>query len=359
MLVTYERFNAAPLPLYDPSEPLDSWPVRSLLFDVASGGAYRANGLQRSTQGQKTIRRRGTFLESTLAELQDALALLEVEVGNTGRLWGRTGSGEVVWTPAELTAVRAVSEPRSTFRYQSYVALDVETELVLPSTAWYAETPIDFVAEDLYDEGESDLPTLGAEGTGVGGMVEWLVINEGNINSTRIVVTITSGTGTISAVELANNTTGHIIRWTGKLTTGQVLRLDAGAGKVHQQTADAYSFAVTTLAASYVLADSSFQVGSTAGMSIGGGVAITLDNGFVFLATIATIPDSTHFTISGAGLPGPAASGNAVSVGLVEPPDKERWFELAPGDNEVTVNFTDSATDDSTRIAMYAEHTSA
>lgn len=284
MLLTYETFRDVPLPIFDPVEPQNSWPVRSSYTDISSGGAYRANGSQRSPKGRRTLRRSGTLLQevtttdqAALAALREAFALLEVEVGNSGRLVGKTEGDLRVWTTAELLSVNATAEPRTVYRFTRYVALDVECEFVLPNPAWYGESLVVRELHDLYDDDESGLLMMGIDGRPVGDPVTFSVAHDGNLPSSRVVVTITSGTGTITAVTLTNNTTGHVMTWVSPdgpaLGPGDVLVIDAGARRV-------------------------------------------------------SINDAGNW------------------AGFTEDPDNERWFELAPGLNTITLEWTDSATDD-------------
>lgn len=284
MLITYETFRGVPLPVYDPSEPLGSWPVRSTYTDLSSGGSYRANGTQRSTKGRRTIRRSGTLLQevtttdaAALTALRAAFARIEAEAGNSGQLVGLTETGLRVWTPAELTSIAATAEPRQLYRFRRYVALDVDTEFVLPSPAWYGETLTVHEMHDLYDDDGSSLMLMGVEGRPLGDPVTFRLVNEGNLPASRVAVTIESGTGTITAIELTNETTGHVLTWASPpgaaLAPGDVLIIDAGTRRV---------------------------------------------------------------TVNGAG----------DWSGFTEDVDHERWLELAPGINEMRLEWTDSATDD-------------
>jgi hypothetical protein len=293
MLVTYETFRDVPLPEYDPIEPVGSWPVRSSYTDLASDGSYRLNGSDRSKKGRKTLRRTGTLLvpivttdQQALIDLWSVFALLEAEQGNTGRLYGRTPIGTRVWTQAELSDVQVVRQPRDVFRFRHYVALDVDTEFILNTPAWYAESPASILGVDLFDDDDEDLATVGAEGDAIGGTSTFFLTSTGNLPSTRVVFTITSGTGTITDAIITNVTTGHVLMWTGTLGPGEALVINAGNERVRVDGVLDWS-------------------------------------------------------------------------GLTEPPDKERWFEIVPGDNAMTVDLTDSATDDSSTIAVSWDPTSA
>lgn len=144
-------------------------------------------------------------------------------------LWREWDDGRREWTAARLLQVPSDRESRN--------GPWIEPGLIfwLPLPLWYAEVPGSFFGVDLFDQDEEDLATLGAEGDAVDGTSTFYITNTGDLPATKVVFTITSGTGTISAITLTNVTTGHVLAWTGSLTTGQVLVIDAGNERVTKQ----------------------------------------------------------------------------------------------------------------------------
>lgn len=199
MLLTYERFGTLTLPIYDPSEPIGSFPSRLSYADLPGGGAFRAYGNAQAPAASRTLRRSGMLLAETLDALDTALAALVAKRGKVDRLYGRWPNGDLVWTMAELADVAAVREPRTLFRFTQYVALDVETEFVLFAPPWYGDEHGEgwtFDSGKYFDTGLVFDQALGDTFTLLGGVTNVNTItNGGNATVRNVTYTLTAPIG--------------------------------------------------------------------------------------------------------------------------------------------------------------------
>jgi|GEM_PF-1338515 len=241
MLLTYTQFRGVPLPIYDPVEGVGGWPARSSYTDMAGDGAFRLYGAQRSPRATRTERRQGMLLiEDTgsdptvaLAALDSAFGALKAEIGRTGRLDAQGGGGNAYWTDAELLDVRATAEPRTLFRFRRYVALDVETELILPTPFWYGnrhgtggwtwDSGVAWDSGYLWDD-VADQYTLDVSPKTLN------IANDGNLPVKNAILTVTAAgtpiTNLIIGIGAATCT------YAGTIAVGQSLVIDTGAMSV-------------------------------------------------------------------------------------------------------------------------------
>lgn len=248
MLMTYERFGAVALPRYDPSEPIGSFPSRSSYAALPGGGAFRLYGDRQAPRGPRTVRRTGLLLQDSLEALDTAFAALVAQRGRVDRLYGRRADGTVVWTPAELVSVEALSEPRTLFRFVRYVALDVDTEFTLFSGPWYGnQHGANWVLDSsnfldtglVLDQAVGDTFTLSHTG-----VTACAVTNGGNAAIANAVLLITAGSAAITGVSISStgpdgNDQAQLL-YAGTINATKTLRIDSGRQAVEHNNAGGY-----------------------------------------------------------------------------------------------------------------------
>lgn len=240
MLTTYCQFRELYLAAMNAAEPNGGWPARPTYLDLAGDGAYRATGTERSARDTRTERRRWTLIGGSRLDLDVAFGALLNEIGQFGRLVGLTESGIALWTDAELLNARAVSAPRPIVGGIRGMGVEVETEFMLPTPWWFAETQDMLTFSDIYDSTAGDLLLMGVGGVTPGTPVATTWFVKGRANATRMTITLTSGTGTVSKLALTNATTGYSLEWNGTLATGDVLLIDTSPESITADGADAY-----------------------------------------------------------------------------------------------------------------------
>lgn len=241
MLLTYERFGAITLPIYDPSEPIGAFGARASWQDLPQGGAARGYGASRAVPNAREVRRIGTLLGASLAEVDTAFAALVAACGTVSRLYARRPDGTIVWTLAELSSVDALREPRTLFRGCPDVALDVETALTLGNPPWRGarhgpgwtfDSGQFFDAGLVFDEAIGDVYT----GLIANTLTPCVVPNDGNATVHDAILEITAGSAAITGVVITSVvgsvfTQAHLV-YSGSVPAGQVLRIDAGAQSI-------------------------------------------------------------------------------------------------------------------------------
>lgn len=239
MLLTYERFRNAKLPIYDTSEGIGAGPGRSVFFSLPGGGARRGNGNNQSPLQERIVRRQGMFLEETLEDLDAVFTALCGEQGRAGRLDARRPDGRPVWAQAELISAQAVREPRKLFRFAEYVALDVDTEFTISSPSWYGKQHglgWSWDSGAIWDSGiawEGDA-TFTLQGGGY--FNNCVVSNGGNADVDNAILSITAPAGGMAPPILIitpnpPDTKAHLL-YSAPVDAGEVLRIDAGVPKV-------------------------------------------------------------------------------------------------------------------------------
>lgn len=274
----YVQFRDLYLQGFNVVEPNGGWPARTSYSDLAGGGAYRLHGTERSPRDTRTEKRRWTLIAPSPAALSVATDELLNEIGNAGRLVGMTPDFLSLWTDAELINARAIGAVRPiTGRHRAF-GVDVETDFLLNTPGWFEETAQILTFTDIYDSTTGDLLLMGVAGVTPGSPVATTWNIRGRADTHRIVITLTSGTGTVSKLALTNATTSRSLEWNGTLPTGDVLEIDVLAASIYHDATAVY---------------------------------------------------------------------DELALGA-----HTRWFELAPGINDVTVEIDDTATDDSTILSV-------
>lgn len=287
------QFDTIDLPLLEASQAFGTGTPGAQVMPLVSGGAYRLHGTGKRPRPFHTLSATGEIDGTTWDEVQASVDALFALQGTYAKLWRteKDDNATRYWTYAELLGVEA----DNTADYVLYQPVALSFALLTPY--WYGETPASVHGVDLFDTDASDLTTTGAEGDADDNTVTFYLMNDGNLNSTRVRITVTVGDGTTTSITVANVTTGHTVVWAevpvtapGALVTDDVLIIDAGAERIVK----------------YVLGD----------------------------------PDPV----------------NAYSQ-FTEPASKERWFELAPGENVINVTLADDVTNDTTVVDIEADPT--
>jgi len=263
VLLSYERFGAIALPIYDPSEPVGASGTRASYLDLPAGGAYRGYGVEQAPQGARVLRRTGTMLGASLVEVDVAFAALCAARGTVQPLYARRPDGSVVWTMAELSSVDALREPRALFRGCPEVALDVDTEFVLYDPPWRGSAHGDgwtfdagyhFDAGLVFDEQTGDVFNLSASS-----MTIFSLVNAGNATILDPIFEVRASTVGISQVSIRtigpDGSDQARLLYTGAIFPGHTLRIDAGRQAVETNDTGAYvgDYAHFTLDAGHLI----------------------------------------------------------------------------------------------------------
>jgi hypothetical protein len=240
MLVQYVQFRDLYLQGFNAAEPNGGWPARALYQDLARDGAYRLNGTDRSSRDTRTEKRRWTLVAPDGPSLDVAFGALLNEIGNAGRLVGVTPDFLALWTDAELVNARAISAPRRVSGRMRGVGLEIETDFLLNTPDWFEESQQVLAFSDIYDSDAGDMLLMDIMGATPGTPVDMTWFVRGRATTHRIVITLASGTGTVTKLALTNTTTGYSLTWIGSLATGDDLVIDVLLESILNDGADAY-----------------------------------------------------------------------------------------------------------------------
>jgi hypothetical protein len=185
------------------------------VFDFYGSGTYPLSAIV--LRKSFALSARAPFQQNAYADVELLLNTIRTNVLGAGeqKMWGVTRDNSVRWAWAKCTSLRA---PES---YNNKLSVPVDLEFMLREGVWY-----------------------GAEqsGTSLTHLMSYplTLTNNGNLPA-DVVLHITSATGTITSLTLANSTNGYTCTWTGSATFGQSLRIDTGAWSVTKASAGAYS----------------------------------------------------------------------------------------------------------------------
>ena len=241
VITSIVQFRDLSVQAFGASEPNAGWPARPQYQARAGDGAVRLNGSERGQRDARNERRRWTLIGPSAAALDDTYAALLNQVAYPGRLVGMTASGLALWTDAELLDVRAVGPPRALSGRLRGVGLEVDTEWYFPTPDWFAEQQQVLTFSDFYDaDAESDLLLMDVSAPAPGTLIPMTWDIQGAAWSRHIVITLTSGTGTVTRLLLENTTTGYTIDWNGTLASGDELVIDVDAERITADGTAAY-----------------------------------------------------------------------------------------------------------------------
>jgi hypothetical protein len=153
------------------------------------------------------------------ADLRMQLDELRQAIGRRGFLYRRQ------WDQltTQFKTARLLNVRRSTVADDRTVKAELECSFEAPDAKWRAS-----------------LPTTPSANLVSGGTITLVAENVGSETAEDGILTIAASGGTISSVRVECAITGVSWTWTGSLTTGQSLVVDAGALTVRQAGADAY-----------------------------------------------------------------------------------------------------------------------
>jgi hypothetical protein len=235
MIYYYSRVNSVALPAYEVAT--ETGTGGSLLADLrlAGGGGYDALGNGRAARDLAPITLRAEEVSADAEALLAAYRSLAALQGSRAKLYRTalaTGAEEWLWV--RVGSVKIDESPR----HIGYMVVTMTFEPQAPGY-WYGAEEVEVETTGLADTGADDMLTLFVEGD-AGGPMDVGVTNEGLLPSTTPVITLTAGTGVISAWTLTNHTTGHVLSWSGILNPGEALEVHCGASSVKKDGADAY-----------------------------------------------------------------------------------------------------------------------
>lgn len=239
-----QKFDEIPLPVYNPVQ--DHSPASSITSFVDSIGGYFDLFGGDSAQAQRQIISLSGLLvgevetlvdelgdeivddlgdelvtaESEAADLRSQVESLRARVRSRGQLWRVLLEDETVrqWKTARFVRM---SQPQVASDRAFKVSLTCEFETAM--TYWHAE----------------DATT--SSGSATSGAPLALVVDNGGETVEDAVLTVTRTSGTITAVAVVCTSLGLSWTWTGSLTAGDVLVVDAGLQTVEENGAGVYS----------------------------------------------------------------------------------------------------------------------
>ena len=227
-----ESFGATLLPTGLPEDDLSTHEARDDTLRLPGGGLYDPYGSARSPLDGPALSKRGKLVGESEADLHLKHMALRARIGERDKLWRRFSDGTRQWCWARLLRVPITAEPK----HRRF--LEVEMRFQVLSPAWYAETETVLSTSEFLQDSRPFLLTLGVGRNA--GTQTLFILNRGTLPITRVVIALTSGTGTISHWSLNNTATGHLLSWSGELEAGEQMVVDTGAGTVRKNGADAY-----------------------------------------------------------------------------------------------------------------------
>ncbi len=236
------QFNDVALPIYNPTQEHNVGVASTLT--LAMGGVADYYGSRRRTPqitqfgitgiysgdyytlinatGDYLVDESGNRLiaHAITADLRMQLDALRAVVGTRGTLYRKRWDDLAVqWKTARLLQVR-----RATQTDDRTAKAELECTFEAPDANWRSSTP------------SAPSVTLAS-----GGTVTLSAENTGDQTVEDATLTITASGGTITSVTVACTATGVTWTWTGSLTTGASLVIDAGALTVRKSGSDSYS----------------------------------------------------------------------------------------------------------------------
>jgi hypothetical protein len=218
----YSAFGALSIPDYDASQDYGGDATLTGYVQPPGRPAYDTYGTARVPRDGREVTISGVFVSSSMTALDTLLDTWRAVVGTRGL----------------LTVTLASAATRT--RYARLTALDLEIE---PGPARMQRFSMTYRLEgDIW---------LGTAHVGTGDDLVTLntspkvmtINNAGNAPVYNAVLTLTAGAANITAVTIANAATGYVssVTYTGTVTAGQALVLDAGAWTVKNNGVDAYA----------------------------------------------------------------------------------------------------------------------
>lgn len=236
-MYTITAFGAIPLPQSRPSHFVGTGSASNFtILPLSAGGVYDSLGSNRAfTQGTQ-IRVVGAILlrDQTAVQLETQEKTLRGMVGKVDQLW-RTWdeSGALEWCTARCISV---GETRTV---ENLNYLDIPMTFQVTSLGWFGQVQKGFIDADPLDK-FSLLRTL-AHNPANTWPVYYTLNYAGTENQPAIILTLTSGDNSTTAVGITSITMGHVLAWTGVLATTKKLIINCGMQRVTNDGAPAYS----------------------------------------------------------------------------------------------------------------------
>lgn len=219
---------------------------------LPNGTFYDNYGSAKSPQGIRPLILQGWLVEETEAALRTALDALRKKLGVRGKLTVHFEDDRLRWQWARLVDVETPS--RTAHLRSCPVELTFQTaaqhwyEIVNSPAEWTVGDGTWVLGDGTAELGENGtqvtLTATGATGTAppAGGTTQAVAItHNGNIDATNLVFTITAGTTAISAVKIANGTTGENWYFSATVSAGNILQVDCGAMSITNNAVNAYA----------------------------------------------------------------------------------------------------------------------
>lgn len=233
------EFNDVPLPAGMAEDDFSTGEAESALIDSVNG-AFDYFGDRVRLPRRRTITQRGIYVGETAylvddagnyivdesgnriiagsatAMLRAAVDAIKAQQGQRGPLWRRRDDGALQWARARLLRV---DYPRTVEDAGRVAHVDCTFETL--DAGWRAATA-----------------TTTAASVSAGATAGLVVPNAGIVSVPDAVFSAAATSGTVTSVRVQGQ--GIDWTWTGSLTTGQTLTVDAGAQTVRRGSADAY-----------------------------------------------------------------------------------------------------------------------
>lgn len=227
------EFDGLTLPTQEPEIEVGTGGVQSVLLSLPAGGVFDPLGGSQAMREGEPVRGRFLLSASSASGLKTAFEALRAKIGVRGALYREWDDGTLEWTYARLEEIRARQQTGQ------ITNIPVDLRFIKQALAWYGATEQDVTYADLSAaSGDADLPTTGAEQDGY--PLAFTLTNEGNYDQRAVMFTLTAGGGNITAVTLANSTSGHTLTWSGTLVAGKSLVIDCGALSIQNDGTDDY-----------------------------------------------------------------------------------------------------------------------
>jgi hypothetical protein len=190
---------------------------------MARGGVWDSMGTEAARpQGQEITSTSRIFESTTQAVLETQERELRAMLGVVGMLWREwDSSGLWEWCIARCTVVGGQRVPGN------YNYMDFPITWKMESMSWFGASAVDSIDPNPLT---GDLLLLGVENVETY-PVYYTFVN-GSAQQLNVIFSITARGGAVTAITIANSTTGHTFVWAGTLAAGKTLVIDCGLQSV-------------------------------------------------------------------------------------------------------------------------------
>lgn len=204
----YVQFGSVDLPTLTPDYDVGTGETRVNQFVLSGGGAYDADGSERTHRGVTPLPLKAELVEQTATAIDTAFDALRALVGTRDKLYAEFSNGDTRWVWARLANITANNTADTPLN------LPIGFDFRVESDHWYGEFHDDTVF--LADGTNPFVPGFP---------------NVGNYPLTEMRISITAGAADITSVTWTQ--TG-VAEWTytGTVASGQDLVIDTGAQTV-------------------------------------------------------------------------------------------------------------------------------